>query len=109
MRILILALVLLMNIQPAAADVCDMQAGAQGSHHAAADDGDQDQCCPDDPEVPRQGCDHASHCGSCSAALYLTTPKPTAATTWAGSYGRDMAGGLLTPSHSSPPFRPPIS
>lgn len=109
MRFLILLMVLLMNIQPAAAEFCDMQAGAQASHHASMDEGEQDECCEADPEMPRQKCDHASHCGSCTAALYLTTLKPTAATTWVGSYGHDMAGGLLTPSHSAPPFRPPIS
>lgn len=109
MRFLILLLVLTMNIQPLAAESCDMVSAAHAGHQAQLDDTDHGDCCDTETDAQAHDCQQASHCGTCTAAVFLASFKHAAVSTAALPFDKTLAAGQLPPSHSSPPFRPPIS
>jgi hypothetical protein len=109
MRFLILMLVLAISAQPLQAGSCDMDVGQEASHHSEqSEDTGHDCCDPDDSESP-QGCDGNMNCGFCSANVPALSRTLKVTAVWANSHSPGITSGVVLPSHSSPPFRPPIS
>ena len=102
-------LVLAMNIQPLAAESCDVETQAHAGHQVQMNDTDHGDCCDTQPGSPAHGCQQVSHCGSCTAAMYIATLKHADISAATLPFSRALAAGQLPPSHASPPFRPPIS
>jgi hypothetical protein len=105
---------LLIAAQPLQAGFCDMEATADAAPHAGMQhDSDQrasghDCCQPPDSEESRD-CNDMLQCAPCATAL-PAVPAMFPEVRYAGDPHR--AGpdhGRLTPSHSVPPFRPPIT
>ena len=109
MRVLILFIALAISAQPLLAGFCDMETNQATPHQMEhADDGGHD-CCDSDPDESQQGCDSEMQCGSCGATLSTLPDILKIAAVWEGQYSPGLSFGLVLPSHSSPPFRPPIS
>jgi len=123
MKLLILFLVLAISIQPLQAGSCDMEMGKnqpgqnQMSHEM---DHEMDRkmdhsgrgghdCCKTDGTDSPHGCDNTMNCGFCFVPASALPGIPKLALTWEHNYSLDFTTGLVLPSHSSPPFRPPIS
>lgn len=66
-------------------------------------------CCEADGSDPRQGCEHQLQCGFCTAGVLGFTVIPAAVSMLPPVRNDVFSSGALTPSHSSPPYRPPIS
>ena len=110
MKILALILVLAISAQPLQAGTCDMDMSQESTHHTEqAKDSGHDCCKTDDPDSPGQNCDGNMHCGFCNANLPALQPLLRVSSPWAQAHVRGLDSGELLPSHSSPPFRPPIS
>jgi hypothetical protein len=109
MKFMILFLILAISIQPLQAGFCDMEAGQDITHNMEhADDGNHD-CCDSDDSGSLTECESMMHCGSCHAA-YSSLPtiyKFNAG--WVTHYFLGSSSGGVFPSHSAPPFRPPIA
>lgn len=108
MRTWLLILVLAMNIQPLAAESCDMEMDGHAQHGTQLDHGDMD-CCDTDRGNAEHDCAQASHCGTCVPAVFALSVKGTMQPGHAVPFDRALAAGQLPPSHSAPPYRPPIS
>jgi hypothetical protein len=109
MKFLILMLVLTISVQPLQAGFCDLDMSQETSHHPEqSSDTDHDCCDPGDSESP-QGCDGNMHCGFCSSNMPALPDILKATTAWVTNFSPDLSSGVVLPSHSSPPFRPPIS
>jgi hypothetical protein len=109
MKFLILMLVLMISTQPLQAGFCDMDMSQETSHLTQqSDDTGHDCCDPGDSETP-QGCGGNMHCGSCSANVPALPDSLKVKPDWVNYYSPGLSSGVVLPSHSSPPFRPPIS
>lgn len=115
MRLLILILILAVSAQPLQAGSCAMGMG-QGqavdmdmAMDTDMDHGDGHDCCDPDTTDVEQSCQGGSHCGHCTVASPMLPSVFRVPVAWhpAGEY--EVSTGILLPSHSSPPFRPPIS
>jgi hypothetical protein len=113
MKLLTLTLILAIITQPLQAGFCAMGVD-QGSAPAMdtgtnMDHGDGHDCCDTEApaaEVSCEGGAHCSHCTVASPALPSVFRVPVA---WLANGAIRLSGGLLPPSHSSAPYRPPIS
>jgi hypothetical protein len=108
MKILILILALSMTVTPVQAGVCDMDQGQISSQ--VADSGHD--CCPEDEAATQEeekACDGLFHCGVCTAGTAVVLPLSDSVVTWEKQYVCRLSTASLTPSHTSPPYRPPIS
>lgn len=109
MKFLILFLVLAISIQPLQAGVCDMETSQDVSHQMdRSDDGDHD-CCDSDDSGSEPGCGNMMHCGFCSATFSTLPGIYKFNAGWATRYSTGLISGFVFPSHSAPPFRPPIA
>jgi len=109
MKVLILFLALAISAQPLLAGVCDMESNQEASHHMVqADEGGHD-CCDSDQDEQQPGCDGEMQCGSCGATVSALPDVFKVNARWENQYSLNLSSGLVLPSHSSPPFRPPIS
>ncbi len=111
MKVLIFILVLAISAQPLQAGFCDMDMGKaqQKTHHMdKSEPGNHDCCDPDRTDSP-DGCDGGMNCGSCFLHASALPSVMKFTPTWEHTYSLDISTGLVLPSHSSPPFRPPIS
>ena len=102
-------LVLMISTQPLQAGFCDMDMGQETSHHTQQSDDTGHGCCDPGDSETQQGCDGNMHCGFCSANVPALPGALKVTTTWVTFYSPDLSSGIVLPSHSSPPFRPPIS
>jgi hypothetical protein len=110
MKTLILILVLTMSAQPLQAGACDMDMSQESSHHSGqTEDSGHDCCETGDPESPQQDCDGNMHCGFCNANLPALQALLKVSSPWPHPQVQSLDSGEVLPSHSSPPFRPPIS
>jgi hypothetical protein len=109
MKFLILMLVLTISAQPLQAGSCDMDMGQEASHHSEQSENTGHDCCDSDDSESPKGCDLNTHCGFCSANLSALPNTFKANSGWVNHYSPGLSSGLVLPSHSSPPFRPPIS
>jgi hypothetical protein len=109
MKFLTLMLVMMISTQPLQAGFCDMDMSQDNSHHPEQSEDTSHDCCDtDDSETP-QGCDGNMHCGFCSANTSALPDTLKVKPTWVNYYSPNLLSGIVLPSHSSPPFRPPIS
>jgi len=109
MKWVLALLILVMNMQPLAADACDVAASGQAAHHAQVEHETHDRCCDPETMPNDEACEHASACGYCSAISPMLVQRFKTASAPTLTFDRDLAAGQLAPSHSAPPFRPPIS
>jgi hypothetical protein len=109
MKYLLLILALLIALPTAQAGGCGMGGMQDSIEQAAADNHD---CCPDeaaDREPADQACEDGAHCSGCIITFAMVPlalelnwhPRPLADFT--------LLLTRLVPSHSAPPYRPPIS
>ena len=109
MKYLVLILILALNIQPLQAGVCDMESEQAMTHHAAQDSGSEDDtCCAGLADSP-VGCEHAFQCSFSTVFASLLPALSNLKLSIDNPQSGSLATSQLTPSHSSPPFRPPIS
>jgi hypothetical protein len=108
MKLLILILALSIAVPPVQAGACDFVQDQVASQ--PADSGHD--CCPDDDsQAPEEqpSCDSQSHCGACTAGVVSMVPGNPLMVSWQQHYICSLASADLAVSHSSPPYRPPIS
>mgnify|MGYP001824843074 CR=1 FL=1 len=108
MKYLILILALLLVLPPAQAGPCGT---AQGQVSSEAVESGHD-CCPGDEaekadEAP--ACEGQAHCGACIAGCAAIAATSTGISSWPRDYTCYLSAANLSPSHDTPPFRPPIS
>jgi hypothetical protein len=108
MKILILILALFMTVPPVQAGVCDMDQGQISSNMVDS----KHDCCPEDDAATQEeekACDGQLHCGVCTAGTVAVLPMSDSPVTWEKQYVCRLLTASLAPSHTSPPYRPPIS
>ena len=116
MKFWVLILVLAITAQPLQAGGCpaEMEKSPETAHqmdHPGMDHPGQDShdCCdPDDSDVS-SGCGGNMNCSPCFVSVPII-PNPTrisAIITQQHTPG--LSSGVVLPSHTTPPFRPPIS
>jgi len=109
MRLLTLLLILAISAQPLQAGFCDMDSSQEAAHHMEQSEGADHDCCDSDEPESQQTCDGQLHCGYCSVSVSALPKIPKINADWVNLYTPSLSSGLILPSHSSPPFRPPIS
>ena len=109
MKALILILALAISAQPLLAGACAMETNQEAPNQLEqADDGGHD-CCDSDQVEQQQGCDGEMQCCSCGATVSALPDVFKVNARWENQHSLNISSGILLPSHSSPPFRPPIS
>jgi len=111
MRILTLLLVLAISTQPLQAGICDMdmEKSQESPHHMQDSENGRHDCCDSDESDSQDGCDSEMKCGFCFANLSAQPGAIKLSSTWVNLFSLDLSSGVILPSHSPPPFRPPIS
>lgn len=111
MRILVLVLVLAISAQPLQAGACDMGVGQSqeiGQDVDMSGSNDHD-CCDSEETDSDEGCSAGMHCGMCFVSVSAIHSIPRVVPFWSHPVYRESSTGAILPSHSSPPFRPPIA
>ena len=110
MKVLILFLVFAIGIQPLNAGFCNLDMGKSqpGQHQMDPSDHGGHDCCKSDGSDSNDGCDNAMNCGCFVHATAIPMVMKLVLTP-EYSYSESFTTGLVLPSHSTPPFRPPIS
>ena len=111
MKFLILILVLAISIQPLQAGPCDMdmEKSQETSHHMKnSDDGNHD-CCDSDDSDSQSGCESSMHCGPCHAFFSALPSAYKFNSSGVTHCPSELTSNVEFPSHSAPPFRPPIA
>ena len=109
MKYLVFILALIIAIPTVQAGACGMGDVRDAVEQLSTDDHD---CCPGgggEPAEPETPCEDGNHCGACvtvssalpATLLLLASVRPDASF--------DFTAEPVAPSHSIPPFRPPIS
>ena len=114
MKHVILAIFILIAVQPVQASLCamdmdmdmDMDHGAQ---HEMETDRSHPDCCDNDKQDPTGSCDPQLHCGAAPASAAMLDLGPDSATIPLAGQPPSFKNRPLSPSFDSPPFRPPIS
>ncbi len=114
MRLLTLILILAISAQPLQAGWCAMgvdQGAAASMDMPMGGDagGDGHDCCDTEPTEAEDACEGGTHCGHCTVASPGLPSVLRVPVAWLPAGEFESFGGVLLPSHSSPPFRPPIS
>lgn len=111
MKWLIFILVLLIAAQPVQAGVCAMDTGDDPptAHHADMAASSGHACCDTDDTDPRDACDTGMNCGMCFVSVSALPMIPRVEPAWSRPVYGEFSTGVILPSHSSPPFRPPIA
>ena len=109
MKFLILFLALMISIQPLQAGVCDMETSQDAPHHMEHSEGGDHDCCDSDDSDSQSGCEGMMHCGSCNASFSTLPGILKFNARWVTHYSQELSSGVVHPSHSVPPFRPPIA
>jgi hypothetical protein len=111
MKFLILILVLVISAQPLQAGFCDMdmEKSQETSHHMEHSDHDGHDCCDSDDTDSQKGCDSGMNCGFCSAGVSALPGMLKIDAILVHQYSQNLSSSVVLPSHSSPPFRSPIS
>jgi hypothetical protein len=110
MKLLILFLIVAISAQPLQAGFCDMEMeeGQESSHHMEPSEQTGHDCCGSDASGAQEGCDGEMNCGFCFASVSALPGMIRINATWTINFSPDISSGVVLPSHSSPPFRPPI-
>jgi hypothetical protein len=111
MKTLVFILVLAISSQPFQAGFCDLSPETiQGTgHHMDDPDQGSHDCCDPKPMDSKDQCDNGMNCSRCFLPISALPVMLTPASTWEQCWFMGLSSGLVLPSHSSPPFRPPIS
>jgi len=111
MRILTLLIVLAISTQPLQAGICDMdmEKSQESPHHMQDSENGGHDCCDSDESDSQDGCDSEMKCGFCFANLTALPDTIKLSSTWVNLFSLGLSSGVILPSHSPPPFRPPIS
>jgi hypothetical protein len=116
MKLLAAMLVFMLAAQPLQAGFCDMDLSGGSASHAAMQHGmdaenSAHDCCQSPPagsDPDRDsGCSDMP-CGTCVAGVQAVPPAAALPALAPVGVYIDLYEGVVTPSHSSPPFRPPI-
>lgn len=112
MKHVILALLILIAVQPVQASLCamDMHMGDMNAvmDHAMQPAPDADCCDHNGPDSSRS-CNSLSYCGTAPAGAAVLTAGLDFVTTYMVGRLPSFNNGALTPSFDSPLYRPPIS
>jgi hypothetical protein len=116
MKFWVLILVLAISVQPLQAGFCDMnlEESPETSHqmdHSGQDPsgtGGHDCCGSDDSDSPA-GCDGDMNCGPCFVSVSAIPSFTRFTTVVVRPDAPTLPSGVVLPSHTAPPFRPPIS
>jgi len=111
MKFLVFILVLSISAQPLQAGFCDMdmEKSQESPHHMDQSNDSGHDCCDPDSTDSTEGCDSAMGCGICFVSVSALPSILRISPVWERHYYPDLWSGIVLPSHSSPPFRPPIS
>jgi len=113
MKTLLLIIAVFFYAQPLQAGYCDMDSGQPAPMHLEHDidggaDSDHDCCDGADSPDPRE-CSHAIQCAPCLSGVFSFQSSTQPANPLRDSQVPARIVGALSPSHSAPLFRPPIS
>jgi hypothetical protein len=113
MKFLILILVLAISAQPLQAGFCDMdmdmEKSQETSHHMDHSDDDGHDCCDKNDTDSQEGCGSEMNCGPCFVSVSTLPGLMKVNPVWGHQHYQNLSSDVVLPSHSSPPFRPPIS
>lgn len=116
MKLWILILVLAISAQPLQAGSCDMdmEKNQETSHHMDHSDMDHSdheghKCCDSDESDSPTGCDSNMNCGPCFVSVSMISNLTKLSAEFSHHYTPGLSSGVVLPSHTTPPFRPPIS
>jgi hypothetical protein len=116
MKILVLILVLALSAQPLQAGSCDMsmEKEQETSQHMGHSGHEQPEnqghdCCGSGDTDSSDGCDGNMDCGPCFVSFTAIPALVRFAAVFTHQHTPNLSSGVVLPSHSSPPFRPPIS
>jgi hypothetical protein len=111
MKLLVIFLILTLGVQPLQAGPCDMNAeeGQAPAHHMDMSDQSGHDCCDPEPDDRQEGCEGGMQCCPCFVSVFAVHTVVRISPAWERVYLSDLPRGMVPPSHSSPPFRPPIS
>lgn len=111
MKALVLILVLAISAQPLQAAACDMDTGKnqESAHHMDMSGPSGHDCCDTEDTPSRDDCGAGMDCGMCFVSVSAVSVIPRHVPLWSRPVYRESSSGVVLPSHSSPPFRPPIA
>jgi len=111
MKFLILLLVIAISTQPLQAGFCgmDLEKSQESAHHVAPSDNSGHDCCDPGGTDSQDGCDSDMKCGPCFVSVPVLPAVMKVTPLWSHAFLPGYSAGVVLPSHSSPPFRPPIS
>ena len=110
MKILVLILVLAISAQPLQAGACDMdmEKSQESTERMDMAGSDGHDCCDTEDSDSDEGCGAGMHCGMCFVSVSAISSIPRVVPIWSHPVYLESSSGLILPSHSAPPFRPPI-
>lgn len=117
MKLWILILVLAISAQPVQAGSCAMggEKGQETMHHMDAmemdhEDHERHSCCDSDESDPADsGCDGNMNCGPCFVSVSMISSLARVSAEFFHQAAPAVPSGVILPSHTAPPFKPPIS
>ena len=110
MKHVILAIFILIAVQPVQASLCAMDMGMDhGEQHEMDTESSHPDCCDDDKQGPSGSCDPQIHCGAAPASVAVLDLCTDSASVPVAGQLPLFKNKQLSPSFDSPPFRPPIS
>ena len=109
MKVLILILAMAISTHPLLVGACAMESNQEASHQMDQTDDRGHDCCDSDQDEQQEGCDGEMQCGSCGTTVSALPDVFKVSARWENQHSLNISSGLVLPSHSSPPFRPPIS
>lgn len=116
MKLLLLILAFLVAAPPVQAGVCDMEKNQDTTGHASMQYADREAsghgCCDhenEEQEEKEDSCCDVMPCGQCSLGISAILALTDHFLDWNTAHRHGFAGGSHLSTHSSPPFRPPIS
>lgn len=86
-----------------------METSQDVPHHMDHSDDEDHKCCDSDDSDSQSECESMMHCGFSNATI---SPLPVSlkfSAGWVTDYSQELSSGVMHPSHSAPPFRPPIA
>ena len=111
MKFLVLIIVLAISAQPLQAGACDMdmEEGQKTTERLDMSGSDGQDSCDTDDSHSDEGCDAGMNCGMCFVSVSAISSIPRVVPVWSHPVYLETSSGVILPSHSLPPFRPPIA
>ena len=113
MKLLAALLVFMIAAQPVQAGFCamDLSGGSADTapmQHHPEGDADDHGCCEPPATEDDTCCGDRLDCGFCTAGVSAVVGSETTSLAPASHSLLTLSGGTVAPSHSAPPYRPPI-